>query len=553
MLIQWYLHLIVFNVVVKQEAEEQNTKILDLRRHLRGITQEMHHMKESGEIKKSLPIFDTSTSIYADIASPSNKATTLKRSNSFNTLSTASNPATPRYMSSKKNQSAGSRSLQYNNDGFGGSVADESTSRMMQKSPSATSLNNPHRGPLSLKSPVNWLHQFREDVQRAIDDGRCRSITLKECKEMMDKIYESKSIANDKAQQGIGILPMETLEQHTFRTMEKKYGLRSLAVEHAGMLLQALEQFAPEDNDVSVFQKIFRNEIEEDFRLVQAELNKAIRDLTMVQIMGRNPTKDQPTLMALLEQKLSTGCIYEDEWTDMINYMYHESDRAALGLLLKRQAMFHLDHSPAISASTPPAQVLNTSYLGPHKITKGNSAFVVGVPSHMHHTNELHNSGVVGYDKSSLKDVKRLGYSSTTLKISVKDPNVKSKKEMLKLPYLEFIKIVLDFQLRSHQEYLAQCLKLFRQVDADVDGVLNAAEFREFFHNLKRSSEEERGFSPGVNLVQRQKQEEEELQIVFGLLKNLDPFETDRIVYSSAVSCLQKLQHTDQQFEVTTH
>lgn len=467
----------------------------------------------------------------------------MKRSNSSNTLSTASNPATPRFMHSKKGQSVGGRSFP-NQDNFGMSVDNESVARM-SKSPSATSLNNPHRGPLSLKSPVNWLHQFREDVQRAIDDGRCRSITLKECKEMMEKVYESKSVANEKAQQGIGNLPMETLEQHTFRTMEKKYGLRSLAVEHAGMLLQALEQYVHEDNEVSVFQKMFRNEIEEDFRLVQAELNKAIRDLTMVQIMGRNPTKDQPTLQNLLEQKLTSGFIYEDEWTDMINYMYHESDRATLGLLLKRQAMHYQDDSPAISANAHPStQVLNTSYLGPHKITKGNSAFVVGVPSHMHHTNELHNTGVIGYDKTSARDVKRLGYSSTTLKISVKDPSIKPRKEMMKLPYPEFIKIVLDFQLRSHQEYLAQCLRLFRKVDADVDGVLNAAEFREFFHVLKQStSEAEKGYSPGVSLARRQQEEEEELHTVFGLLKALDPFETDRIVFSSAVSCLQKLQH----------
>jgi hypothetical protein len=67
--------------------------------------------------------------------------------------------------------------------------------------------------------------------------------------------------------------------------MEKRYGLRNLAVEHVGMLLQAVESYAPVDTDVKVFQKIFRNEIEEDFRLIMKELQKSIRDLVLVNTM----------------------------------------------------------------------------------------------------------------------------------------------------------------------------------------------------------------------------------------------------------------------------
>lgn len=91
--------------------------------------------------------------------------------------------------------------------------------------------------------------------------------------------------------QGVGNIPMETLEQHVYRTMEKKYGLRTLALEHAGMLLQAVDSYCRLDNEVEVFQKIFRNEIEEDFRLVQKELLQSIRDLCLAQIMLRNPNK----------------------------------------------------------------------------------------------------------------------------------------------------------------------------------------------------------------------------------------------------------------------
>ena len=44
---------------------------------------------------------------------------------------------------------------------------------------------------------------------------------------------------------------METMEQHVFRTYEAKYGLRSIAVEHAGALLRSLLKHSSTDNEVS--------------------------------------------------------------------------------------------------------------------------------------------------------------------------------------------------------------------------------------------------------------------------------------------------------------
>ena len=58
---------------------------------------------------------------------------------------------------------------------------------------------------------------------------------------------------------------IETMEIHVYRSMEKKYGLRSLAVEHAAMFLDGLKRYSYDHIDVEVFYKIFCNEIEEGF------------------------------------------------------------------------------------------------------------------------------------------------------------------------------------------------------------------------------------------------------------------------------------------------
>lgn len=77
------------------------------------------------------------------------------------------------------------------------------------------------------------------------------------------------------------------------------YRLRALAAEHAGSLIKSLDSHGASDNTVQVFHKIFRNELEEDFRFIHAELSKTIKDLTMVQMMSRsNNSKDAEGMQA---------------------------------------------------------------------------------------------------------------------------------------------------------------------------------------------------------------------------------------------------------------
>lgn len=50
---------------------------------------------------------------------------------------------------------------------------------------------------------------------------------------------------------------------------------------------------------------------------------------------------------------------------------------------------------------------------------------------------------------------------------------------------VEFEKGILDFQLEEHSRFLAEFNRLFKQVDADGDGVINEAEFRRLILNMR--------------------------------------------------------------------
>ena len=51
--------------------------------------------------------------------------------------------------------------------------------------------------------------------------------------------------------------------------LNQKYGLKSLIVEWAASIINAVKTFIKEEHDVSLFAKILKNECDEDFRFIQ--------------------------------------------------------------------------------------------------------------------------------------------------------------------------------------------------------------------------------------------------------------------------------------------
>lgn len=80
-----------------------------------------------------------------------------------------------------------------------------------------------------------------------------------------------------------------------------------------------------------------------------------------------------------------------------------------------------------------------------------------------------------------------------------------------------FQKIVLDFQLATHEKYLKKFISVFKKIDTDTNGIINEGEFRELLAMMK--------------VVQT----EEEIE---RLLQNVDPFNNMQITFSECLSLL---------------
>jgi hypothetical protein len=81
-----------------------------------------------------------------------------------------------------------------------------------------------------------------------------RVLSLKQLKEQfISLIYDSKMKFDRKCKDAH--LPRETMEMHMYTFLNQRYGLKSLIVEHASAIINAVNKYSTIDNDVLVFGK----------------------------------------------------------------------------------------------------------------------------------------------------------------------------------------------------------------------------------------------------------------------------------------------------------
>ena len=212
--------------------------------------------------------------------------------------------------------------------------------------------------------------------------------------------------------------------------LNQKYGLKKLIIEHATSIVKAMRRFQTVSNPVLVFAKIYGNAIDEEFRNVQEKLKITVEDLLRVYIKGKHPLKSDDVINRLLVRATGSanaagaGVVSEEQWTDIVRYMYNEQDAVKLGALVKE----------AIRA-LPPVSVENLA-IGSARSAK------MAAPA------------------------------------------------VAQISYVQFVAILLDFQLRGHDAFLAKFRDVFRSIDQAGKGYLDEVQFTKV---RKNDTREERG------------------------------------------------------------
>lgn len=238
-------------------------------------------------------------------------------------------------------------------------------------------------------------------------------LSLKQLKEVIEEIYSSKVKYDERCSEGK--MPRETMEEHMYNYLNKKYGLRNLILEWAASIIASVKKYAQEDNDVAVFGLILKNECDEEFRFVQVQVKKTVTELLRINLRNKFPLKPAGDINEMVNER--TGkYLAEDEWNEIVRFMYNESDAEYIVDQLYSQRI--KDELPI------------------DRTTKGK----------------------VSREEAIIQREKERGLRNRIL-------------------YSEFVNFLLDFQLHGHQKFLSNFVKVFKKVDMDSDGILNEKEF----------------------------------------------------------------------------
>ena len=123
--------------------------------------------------------------------------------------------------------------------------------------------------------------------------------------------------------------PKETMEQYMYTYLNQKYGLKSLIVEWAASIINAVKTYLREDHEVTLFAKILKNECDEEFRLIQMHVKETLVKLVEVIYQDKFPLKSKQDVQSYLEQT-QNGKIEDWIWTKILDKMYEDQDAQAL-------------------------------------------------------------------------------------------------------------------------------------------------------------------------------------------------------------------------------
>eukprot|EP01064_Diplonema_japonicum_P037346 TRINITY_DN8707_c0_g1_i1.p1 TRINITY_DN8707_c0_g1~~TRINITY_DN8707_c0_g1_i1.p1 ORF type:complete len:422 (+),score=99.09 TRINITY_DN8707_c0_g1_i1:1200-2465(+) len=156
--------------------------------------------------------------------------------------------------------------------------------------------------------------------------SRKRIFSASQLEVLVEKISESKA-AFDRRYSNTAV-PKQTMHHH-MRTFLDKAALANNASTETVMrrTSAAIAEHKKKSNVVAVFDAILKNEIEEEFRMVQAHLKTRIDQMVRQHVADLSTNK----LMQekLLEERFH-GYVHQEEWEDIIRALYNQDDALVL-------------------------------------------------------------------------------------------------------------------------------------------------------------------------------------------------------------------------------
>ncbi|KAG2781329.1 hypothetical protein PC129_g12297 [Phytophthora cactorum] len=219
------------------------------------------------------------------------------------------------------------------------SISTKPTTRRIRRS------NSEHNGPVNVTSTL--VEDIREPETLTSPPSQViappapqpivsvRNLSLKQLVDLINCVYASKAKYDVRATTGGA--PRETMEQHLYTYLNTRFGLPKLIVEYASAVWKAAEHFARRENDAAVFVALLRNRLDEGFLEIKKKLQSALIELLRAFFSAKYPVKQGKAIAALVQSRID-GLLHEEEWRNVLTYLYEPQDSAKLLSLVQHKA-----------------------------------------------------------------------------------------------------------------------------------------------------------------------------------------------------------------------
>ena len=178
----------------------------------------------------------------------------------------------------------------------------------------------------NLSQYSNITNANQKDLKTVIGPVSKKNFSIQSLLEIIYDIYASKA----KNQQKL------TMEQYMYFYLNRKYGLKNLVIENAGCIIQGIKEYAKKNSEILLFAKILRNEIEEQEILIVNKLKETISEFLTFYYQNKFQYKSKVEIEQLVN-KCKNGILIEEQWTDIVSFLFSENSNDFNNLINKIQ------------------------------------------------------------------------------------------------------------------------------------------------------------------------------------------------------------------------
>ena len=387
------------------------------------------------------------------------------------------------------------------------------------KSPQNISIENSKNNKSPYKSNMSTISNYNNfrTISPSSNTIRHQSLSLKALKEFINELYISKNNYNIKCEQFK--LPKDTLEEHMYAFLNKKYGLKNIVIDWAKNIIQGIKKYSKIDSTVLLFAKILKNEQEEEAQFIIQKVTNSIQDLLKFYLKKQNPLKSVDEIDKMFEIKKNSE-LNEEEWKGIIYSIYEQKEAEEIEKKIEQ----FINNKKDMKKSEIFEKYKNTRM---NVYNKYNNNIIINYTNLNNNKNDNNNFNIKTINSFN-NGINNISFNNNTISphnsINGNKMTRSEKYNMLLIPdnksilYNDFIRIVLNSHIRFRDRQLKNFVKLFQSVDLDRDGILNEEEFRKLVQNMNIFKEEE---------IEGR---------IFYFLERIDPFDNQKITFSECIS-----------------